>query len=133
MMPTARFDRLRNAVGNRAAEQDGGAGEDEQRQRMADAPGQPVLDDVADMGAARGDAGYGGDMIGLERMLHAEQKTKSQNSEHPLRPVVRRLWHQSEALVRAHPVDESCIETEGRPRSAGRTPALSRVVETGMK
>ena len=128
-----RFHRLRNTVGNRMAKQDGGAGEDGQRQRMADAPGQPVLDDIGDMGAPGGDAGYGGDMIGLQRMLHAEQETKSKNSEHPLRPVVRRLWHQSEALVRAHLVDESCIEAEGRPRSTGRTPALSRVVETAMK
>ena len=115
------------------AKQDGGAGKDEQRQRMAEPPGQAVLDDIGDMGAPRGDAGYRGDMVGLERVLHAEQKTKSQNSEHPLRPVVRRLWHQSEALVRAHLVDKSCIETEGRPRSTGRTPALSRVVETAMK
>ena len=100
MMPTRRFDRLRDVVGNRMAEQDRGAREHEQRQRMAKAPGQAVLDDVGDMGAARGDAGYGGDVIGLQRMLHAEQKTKSQNSEHPLRPVVRRLWHSVGALSR---------------------------------
>ena len=47
------------------------AGKNEQRRRAADAPRQPVIDDVTDMAAARGDAGYGGDVIGLERMLHA--------------------------------------------------------------
>jgi hypothetical protein len=41
-----------------------------------------VLDDVGDMGAARGDAGDGRDVIGLERVLQTEQKTKSKNSEH---------------------------------------------------
>jgi hypothetical protein len=35
-----------------------------------------VLDDVTDMAAACGDAGDGGDMIGFERMLHAQQKPK---------------------------------------------------------
>ena len=76
------LDRPGNAFGDRVAEQDGGAGKDEQRQRMAEPPGQPVLDDIGDMAAARGDAGYGGDMIGLERMLHAQQKPQPQNSEH---------------------------------------------------
>ena len=76
------LDRPGNAFGDRAAEQDGGAGKDEQRQRMAEPPGQPVLDDIGDMAAARGDAGDGGDVIGLERMLHAQQKPQPQNSEH---------------------------------------------------
>jgi hypothetical protein len=34
------------------------------------------------MAAARGDAGDGGDVIGLERMLHAQQKPQPKNSEH---------------------------------------------------
>ena len=41
-----------------------------------------MLDDIGHMAAARGDAGDGGDMIGLERMLHAQQKPQPQNSEH---------------------------------------------------
>src|SRR6478752_1986550 len=49
---------------------------------MAEPPGQAVLDDVSDVGAARGDAGDRGDMIGLKRVLHAQQKTQAQNSEH---------------------------------------------------
>jgi hypothetical protein len=49
---------------------------------MAEPPGQPVLDDIGHMAAARGDAGDGGDMIGLESMLHAQQKPQPQNSEH---------------------------------------------------
>ena len=44
---------------------------------MAEAPGQPVLDDVPDVRAARGDAGHRGDMIGLQRVLHAQQKAQS--------------------------------------------------------
>ncbi len=76
------LDRTCDRLGDRVAEQDGGAGESKQRQRMAKPPGQPVLDDVTDMAAARGDAGYGGDVVGLERVLHAQQKPKPQNSEH---------------------------------------------------
>jgi hypothetical protein len=34
-----------------------------------------VADDVADVAAARGDAGHRRDMVGLQRVLHAEQKT----------------------------------------------------------
>ena len=49
---------------------------------MAKAPGQPVLDDVTDVAAARGNAGDRRDMIGLERMLHAQQETETQNCEH---------------------------------------------------
>ena len=88
-MPTAVSIGRATVFGNRVAEQDGGAGKDEQRQRMAEPPGQAVLDDIGDMAAARGDAGDGGDMIGLERMLHAQQKPQPQNSEHtpPARSV----------------------------------------------
>jgi hypothetical protein len=49
---------------------------------MAKTPGQAVLDDIADIRAAHGDAGHRGDMVGLERVLHAEQKPKPQTSEH---------------------------------------------------
>jgi hypothetical protein len=80
MTPTAVS--IGNAFGDRVAEQDGGAGKDEQCQRMAEPPGQPVLDDIGHMATARGDAGDGGDMIGLESMLHAQQKPQPQNSEH---------------------------------------------------
>ena len=48
----------------------------------------PCLTISADMAAACGDAGYGGDMIGLERMLHAQQKPQPQNSEHTPLPAV---------------------------------------------
>jgi hypothetical protein len=34
-------------------------------------------DDVTDVGAARGDARHRGDMIGLERVLHAQQETEA--------------------------------------------------------
>ncbi len=76
-MPTARLDRLCEGIGNSAAEQNGNAGKDEQSQRVAKAPGQAVLDDVADVAAARSDAGDSCDVIGFERMLHAEQKTQT--------------------------------------------------------
>src|SRR5207302_5015930 len=76
------LDRPGNAFRDRAAEQDGGAGKGKQRQRVTEPPGQAVLDDVADMAAAHRDAGHGGDMIGFERMLHAQQESKPQNSEH---------------------------------------------------
>src|SRR6266516_8211449 len=76
------LERAGNALRDRAAEQDGRAGKDEQGKRVAEPPGQPVLDDIGHMAAARGDAGDGGDVIGLERMLHAQQKPQPKNSEH---------------------------------------------------
>ena len=77
-----RLERPRQTFRDGVAKQDGRAGKDKQRQRMAQSPGQPMLDDVADLAAARRDRGDGGDVIGLQRMLHAEQKTETQNTEH---------------------------------------------------
>ena len=57
-------------------------------------------DDVADLAAARGDAGYGGDMVGLERVLHPEQKAEPQNSEHAPPALRRTIKYQVEAIVR---------------------------------
>ena len=74
MTPTAVSIGRATTFGDRTAEQDRCTGKGEQRQRMAKPPGETMLDDIADMAAARGDAGDGGDVIGLERMLHAEQK-----------------------------------------------------------
>src|SRR5262245_7505503 len=76
------LDRLCHDFGNGAAEQDRDAGKDEQGQRVAEPPGQPMLDDVAHAATARGDAGDGRDMIGLKRMLHAQQEPETQNSQH---------------------------------------------------
>src|ERR1700687_2332697 len=60
---------------DRVTEQNGGAGKGEQCQRMAEPPGQAVPDDVPNVGAARRDARHRRDMVGLERMLHAQEKT----------------------------------------------------------
>ena len=70
--------RFRNGV----TEQDRGTGKREQRQCMAEPPSQAVLDDIKNFAAASCDRGDRRDMIGLERMLHAKQKTQAQNSEH---------------------------------------------------
>src|SRR6185369_5463772 len=69
---------------------------------MAEAPGQPVLDDVTDAAAAGGDAGDRRDVIGLERMLHAQQKPKPQNCKHT-RPISlsRRIKYRTQAFVRS--------------------------------
>ena len=75
-MPTA-VSIGRELFGDRMAEQDRRPGKHEQRQRMAEAPGQAMPDDVAEFSAARGDAGHRGDMIGLKRVLHAQQKTEA--------------------------------------------------------
>ena len=74
-MPTAALQRPRELLRDGATEQNRGAGKHEQGQGMAEAPGQAMPDDIADMAAARGDAGHRRDMIGLERVLHAQQKT----------------------------------------------------------
>jgi hypothetical protein len=42
-------------------------------------------DDIADLAPARRDRGDGGDVIGLQRMLHAQQKTETENAEHASR------------------------------------------------
>src|ERR1700730_12208833 len=76
------FQRPRPMFGDRLPDQDRGTGKDEQGQGMAKPPGQAVLDDIADIGASRRDARYRRDMVGLERMLHPEQKPQSENSEH---------------------------------------------------
>jgi hypothetical protein len=64
------------------------------------------------MRATRGDAGDGRDMIGLERVLHAEQKTKPQNSEHcsPTRVIA----HQTPSLFRCQ------VAFAAKPRSISR-------------
>jgi hypothetical protein len=41
-----------------------------------------VLDDVEDVDPARSDARHGRNVIGLERVLHAEQKPHSQDTDH---------------------------------------------------
>ena len=76
------FNRPREMFWERVPEQNRSAGKGEQRQGMAEAPGQAVLDDVADIAAARGDARYRRDVIGLECVLHAQQKSQPQNSKH---------------------------------------------------
>ena len=114
MMPTAVSIGRATAFGDGAAEQDGGAGKDEQRQRMAEPPGQAVLDDVADMAAARGDAGDGRDMIGFERMLHAQQKPEPQNSEHVSPARTQLLPGSRRAKQRSHPnfvIPGWCVST----------------------
>jgi len=63
--------------------QDGGAGKHKERQRVTKSPGQTMLDNVGDLGAPGGNAGYRRDVIGLERVLHPEQKTEAQDSQHP--------------------------------------------------
>src|SRR2546423_1047314 len=68
------FQRPRPGLGDRPSEQDRRAGKGEQRQGVAEAPGQAVLEDIADVGAACGDTRYRRDVVGLESMLHPEQK-----------------------------------------------------------
>ena len=67
-----RLQRTRETLGDRVAEQNRRTREHEQRQRMAETPCQAVLDDVADVGPARGNARHRRDVIGLQRMLHTQ-------------------------------------------------------------
>ena len=77
-----RLQRPGEMVGDGMTEQDRGASEGEQGQGVSEPPGQAVLDDVADLAAARGNARHRRDMVGLERMLHSQKKAQSQNPEH---------------------------------------------------
>ena len=74
--------RPREMFRNRVTEQNRSTRKGEQGQRMAETPGQAVLDDVADVSTTHGDAGHRGDVVGLECVLHAKQKPQPQNSEH---------------------------------------------------
>jgi len=76
------FDGTRNMFGNGLAKRQGRTRKSEQGQRVAQAPGQPVPDDIGDVAPPRGDARDRSDMIGLKRMLHAQDKSKPQNSKH---------------------------------------------------
>ena len=80
--PDRGLDRARKVVGDGMAERQRSAGKYEQRQRMAEPPGQAMLDDVGDIVTARGDRGNRRHMIGLQRVLHAQQKTQSQYCKH---------------------------------------------------
>ena len=68
--------------GDGVPEQDRRTGKGKQRQRVPEPPGQPVLDDVSDLAASRCDRGHRGDVVGLQRMLHAQQEAKTQDCEH---------------------------------------------------
>jgi hypothetical protein len=70
--------------GDRLIYQDRGTGKNKERQRVAEPPCQPVLDDITDVGSAGGDARHSCDMVGFKRMLYSEQKAEPQNSEHVL-------------------------------------------------
>ena len=76
------LQRARDVFGDDKAEQQRCAGESEQRQRMAEPPGQAMAHDIADPAAPRRDARHRRDMIGLQRVLHPQQKPQPQNSEH---------------------------------------------------
>jgi hypothetical protein len=71
-MPTAVSRGRAKCFGYRMAEEDRGAGENEQRQRVTRSPGQPVFDDIPDVGSAGGNARHRRNMIGFERVLHSE-------------------------------------------------------------
>jgi hypothetical protein len=51
---------------------------------MTEPPRQSVFDDIAHVRPAGGYAGNRSNMVGFQRMLHPEQKTETQNSEHML-------------------------------------------------
>src|ERR1700732_4400775 len=70
--------------GDRLAQENRRTREHEQRQRVAEPPGQAVLDNIPNVGPASGKARHRRDMIGFERMLHSEQKPDTQDSEHAL-------------------------------------------------
>jgi hypothetical protein len=72
-----RLQRPRQRFPNGVTKQDRSSCKGKQRQRAAEPPGQTVLDDVEHLAAARGDRGNRRDMIGLQRMLYAEQKPKA--------------------------------------------------------
>src|ERR1700747_1259527 len=71
-----------------------------QRHGVAEAPGQAVLDDVGNLAAAGGNARDRRNVIGLQRILHAEDEAQSQNCKHrsrflpqPAQPTAKIAYH----------------------------------------
>lgn len=75
--PDRCFQRTGNVLRDHAAEKNRSAREDKQGDGVAEAPGQAVPHNIANARTPRSDAGHCCDMIGLERMLHPEQKTET--------------------------------------------------------
>jgi hypothetical protein len=92
----ARLDRPRESFGHRVAHQHGNGGKRQQSEAVAESPCQAMFDNVGDFSAARRNRGDRGDMVGLERVLHSQQKTQPQNSEHArsLPVIIRRQQSQ---------------------------------------
>jgi hypothetical protein len=80
--PDRGLDRARKIVGDRLTERQRSAGKNKERQRMAEPPGQAVLDDIGDVFTPRGDRGNRGYVIGFQRVLHAQQKAQPQYCKH---------------------------------------------------
>ena len=76
------FKRPGQIFGNCMTNKDRYAGEYKKCQRVTKPPSQAMFNDIADMRAASRYARHRCDMVGLQRMLHAKQKSQPQNSEH---------------------------------------------------
>jgi hypothetical protein len=125
--PHAGLDGTRKLFRDRVPQEDGDAGKNQQGDGVAEPPGEAMLDDVADFGAARRNRGDRRDMVGLERVLHAQQKTQPQDSEHTrCAPFVPRLAahssHRFESAGKDRKTETSAAaQTEKAPEAAARS------------
>ncbi len=141
--PDARLDWPRKCFRDRVAQQDGDAGKGQQSEGVAEPPRQAMFDNVANFSAARRNRGDRGDMVGLERVLHSQQKTQPQNSEHA-RPAPYSLRHPptAEPAMRSSPRREflnlagdfaehssHIFESAGKDRKGGTSAACSEAAD----
>ena len=80
--PDTDFQPRGEVSADRQIEHDRRAGERHQGQGMAKPPNRPMANDAADRGLARGQAADGGQVVGLERVLHPDQETQKQHRQH---------------------------------------------------
>jgi hypothetical protein len=66
---------LGDVVWNCVPQENGGAGEQRERDGMAQPPCQPMPDDVSNIGSAGCNAGDGCDMISFQCVLHPQHET----------------------------------------------------------
>lgn len=77
-----RLERMGPAIRHRGTEPQARAADQEQRQRMAEAPAGALEQRRPHAPGARGQARDGGEVIGLERVPHAHQESRQEDRLH---------------------------------------------------
>ena len=112
------FQGTGNAFGHdRVGQQDGGA-DKKQGNGMAKAPGDAETGRLADRLRPGGERGHGGDMVGFDSVLHADEKAETEHRKHGGRSSHENLYFcgspppgRAGAIISAGPAES--IATKG--------------------